>query len=107
MISRMARENSARRKFDTSVIREAIGAAVKAHGEDSGLPEIKVEPRTDPKFIRNAPNYGTVPESGKVEHPYTLEVLAKFLGFVAPRNQKATESFIAAFGAEELIATKS
>jgi len=63
-------------------------------------------PRTDPKFIRNAPNYGTGPDSGPVEHQYTIDALAKFLGFVAPGNQKTTESFVAAFGAEELIAAR-
>jgi hypothetical protein len=93
------------RKFDTSVIREAIAAAVEAHGKGLRLPkEMPIEPRTDPKFIRNAPSFGTVTESVTVAHPYTVEALAKFLGFVKAKSATATNSFIAAFGAEELIA---
>jgi hypothetical protein len=56
--------------------------------------------------IRYAPQLSTEktsgPESGP--HPYTVDVLAKFLGFVRPSTQKPTDSFVAAFGAEELIA---
>jgi hypothetical protein len=107
MISRMARENSARRKFDISVIREAIGAAVEAHGKGLILPtEMEIKPRTDPKVIRNAPKYVTTSESEAVAHPYTLESLAKLLGFVKQKAQQPTHSFIAAFGAEELIADR-
>jgi len=87
------------------VIREAIAAAVRAHGAGKILAsEMPIEPRTDHKFIRNAPNYGTGPESGPVNHPYTVEALACFLGFVKAERQTPTNSFIAAFGAEELIA---
>jgi hypothetical protein len=102
----MARENSARRKFDTSVIREAISAAVQAHGAGKILPkEMPIEPRTDPKFIRNAPSFVTSPESGEVGHPYTVRALALFLGCSKPsKREEPTDSFVAAFGAEELIA---
>jgi hypothetical protein len=117
MISRIARENSARRKFDTSVIREAIGAAVRAHGTGKILPKempfaIGEAQRTDQ--IRVAPGYaaGTIPSSRNssvVESTilpktsYTIDGLANFLGFVIPSTKRATQSFIAAFGAEELI----
>src|ERR1700676_2089707 len=115
MISRMARENSARRKFDTSVLREAIAAAVKAHGADMILPNempfVRGErQRTD--MIRIAPSFSTsstdsvaLPPPGHgIQHGYTVDSLAKFLGFVKSGNQEPTNSFIAAFGAEELIA---
>ena len=37
-------------------------------------------------------------------YPYTIKALAKFLGFVKDKNQRPTDSFVAAFSAEELIA---
>jgi hypothetical protein len=49
-----------------------ILAAVKAHGAGKGLPEIKIEARTDPKVIRNAPNYMTASGSEVVDHPLAL-----------------------------------
>jgi hypothetical protein len=51
----------------------------------------------------NAPNYVTASDSEVVAHPYTLEALAKFLGFVKQKAQEPTHSFVAAFAAEELI----
>jgi hypothetical protein len=95
---------SARRKFDTSVIREAIEAAVKAHGAGKILPsEMPIESETRDGFVRYAPSFSAcVTES--VTHPYTVESLAKFLGFVNAKSETATNSFITAFGAEELIA---
>jgi hypothetical protein len=104
MISRMARENSARRKFDTSVLREAIGAAVNAHGKGLILPsEMPIDSKTNTSKIRYAPAF-MVSATDSVAHPYTIETLAKFLGFVKSGNQEPTNSFITAFGAEELIA---
>jgi hypothetical protein len=118
MIQKMARENTARRKFDTSVLREAIAAAVEAHGKGLILPKempfaIGEAQRTDQ--IRVAPGYvaGTISSSRNssvVESTilpktsYTLDGLANFLGFIIPSTKRATQSFIAAFGAEELIA---
>jgi hypothetical protein len=107
MISRMAHENSARRKFDTSVFREAIAAAVEAHGKGLIPPkEMPIDPKTRTDTIRYAPTFSTEKPSvtDSVTHPYTMESFAKFLGFVKAESQKSTNSFIAAFGAEELIA---
>src|ERR1700722_4413359 len=100
----MARENTARRKFDTSVLREAISAAVQAHGKGLILPKempfaIGEAQRTDQ--IRVAPGYaaGTIPSSRNnsgtesvllPRGAYTTDGLAKFLGFVRPGNNKAT-----------------
>jgi hypothetical protein len=36
-------------------------------------------------------------------HPYTVESIAKFLGFVKSKSQEPTNNFYAAFGAQELI----
>jgi hypothetical protein len=63
--------------------------------------------RTD--LIRVAPGYISGSSTGSVPLPptaYTVDGLAKFLGFVKADSQKPTNSFIAAFGAEELIADK-
>lgn len=104
MIARMARENTARRKFDTAVLREAIAAAVEAHGKGLILPkEMPIDPKTNTTVIRSAPSF-SVSGTDPVPHPYTVDRLAKFLGFVKTDSQKPTNSFIAAFGAEELIA---
>jgi hypothetical protein len=104
----MARENTARRKLDTSVLREAISAAVQAHGKGLILPkEMQIEKQADPKSVRSAPSFTTSTESvdvAQIPHAYTLPVLARFLGFVKAASQIPTNSFIAAFGAEELIA---
>jgi hypothetical protein len=98
-------EASARRKFDTAVLREAISAAVEAHGKGLILPkEMPIDPKTREGYVRYAPGFSSVPESGA--HPYTVEALSKFLGFVKSGKQEPTNSFIAAFGAEELIADK-
>jgi hypothetical protein len=114
MIARMSRENSARRKFDMAVLREAIAAGVKAHGAgkilSSEMPFVIGErQRTD--LIRVAPKFTTPYASGTAPVPlppqaYTIEGLAKFLGFVKTESQRPSNSFIAAFGAEELIADK-
>jgi hypothetical protein len=109
MIARMARENSARRIPGVSDIREAISAAVKAHGAGKILAEeMPIDSKTNTTVVRYAPKFSTekpsAPDSGA--HPYTTESLAKFLGFVKDKNQRPTDSFVAAFGAEELIADK-
>ena len=79
---------------------------VEAHGAGKILPsEMKIDPKTNTTVLRYAPGFGigaSAPESGA--HPYTTEALAKFLGFVKDKNQRPSNSFIAAFGAEELIA---
>jgi hypothetical protein len=105
----MARENSARRNPGVPDIREAIIAAVTAHGAGKILPsEMVIELRTNPDYVRYAPKYSTGPDSGPVSlhHPYTVDALATFLVFVKSSTQKPTNSFEAVFGAEELRADK-
>lgn len=58
--------------------------------------------RTD--RIRVAPSYSTSESDVLPLTAYTLTGLAAFLGFVKPKSQEPTSSFVAAFGAEELIA---
>lgn len=112
MIARMAGENSGRRKFDTSVLREAIAAAVAAHGAGKILPKempFKKEQGQRTDLIRVAPGYnsGSIVESTTLPlQAYTLDGLANFLGFIIRSTKRATQSFIAVFGAEELIADK-
>jgi hypothetical protein len=100
-------DHTARRKFDTAVLREAITAAVTAHGKGLILSkEMPVPKDTREGYIRYAPSFAAnqpAPESGA--RPYTTQALAQFLGFTKPgKRQEPTDSFVAAFGAEELIA---
>jgi hypothetical protein len=82
----------------------AVTGTAEAHGKGLILPsEMKIE---NPKMLRYAPSYavGAQTTDSVVSHPYTVDALAKFLGFVKRGNQEPTNSFHAAFGAEELIA---
>lgn len=75
-----------------------------AHGKGLILPkEMPIDAKTNTTKIRYAPAFG-VSANDSVAHAYTIESLAKFLGFIKSGNQEPTNSFIAAFGAEELIA---
>ena len=94
---------TARRKFDMAVLREAIAAGVQAHGAGKILPsEMPVDSKTNTTVIRSAPSF-SVSGTDPVPHPYTTEVLAKFLGFVKSQDRAPTSNFLAAFGAVELI----
>jgi hypothetical protein len=67
MIARMARENTARRKFDMAVLREAIAAGVQAHGAGKILPsEMPVE---EPTYLRVSTNESV---SDKIESARTV-----------------------------------
>src|SRR6267154_2186796 len=103
MIARMARENSARRNPGIPDIREAIAAAVQAHGAGKILPkEMEIK---NPKMLRDAPAYPIAERAeSDLSHPYTVEALARFLGFVKSQDRALTSNFNAAFGAAELIA---
>jgi hypothetical protein len=91
------------------VLREAIAAAVTAHGAGKILPKempFKKEQGQRTDLIRVAPGYSSGSVTGSVILPktaYTVDGLAKFLGFVKATSDTPTNSFIAAFGAEELI----
>jgi hypothetical protein len=95
---------------DASILREAIEAAVEAHGKGLILPKempFKKEQGQRTDLIRVAPGYQTGGIADSATLPptaYTIDGLADFLGFIRPQTKRASESFIAAFGAEELIA---
>jgi hypothetical protein len=101
----MARENTARRKFDTSVLREKFFAAVEAHGAGKILAsEMPIDPKTNIAAVRYAPSYVIDPSLvAATDHPYTIEALARFLGLVKAGSLSPKDSFVAAFGAVELI----
>lgn len=104
MIQMMARENGESYKTDASVLRETILAAVEAHGAGKiAADEMPIDPSTNKNVIRYAPGFGPVTAGVTGAHPYTVEVLAKFLGMVKTGSQTARDSFVAAFGAVELI----
>jgi hypothetical protein len=82
-----------------------LAAGVQAHGVGRILPrEMSIDPSTRKEAIRYAPSFSQMPptpDSGV--RPYTVEALAKFLGFVKSGTQEPTNNFVAAFGAAELI----
>jgi len=94
---------------DIRTLFEAIRAAVEAYGagkinEGEKGGEIQPAPKTNLTQIRYAPSF-SLPNLSSLaanEHPYTMQTLASFLGFVQPSKQPTT-MFDAAFGALELI----
>jgi len=126
MIQWMARENLTQRGPSPAELFEAIKAAVAAHGSGKiGKDEMPFPPGTDPKLVRFAPKYtagtaavpvGDSPEARAARaafskeiaeknerHAFTVEALAKFLGLVKQESQRPKDSFVAAFGALELV----
>jgi hypothetical protein len=83
----------------------SIEATVKALGNGLIAPgEMPIDPKTNINTIRYAPPYSVGPSvTAGVTHPYTIESMAKFLGFVKSGSQTPRDSFVAAFGALELI----
>ena len=89
---------------------EAIRAAVQAYGAGKisvgdGVGEIIPVPKTNDTLKRYAPSFSVPDDPSSCaahEHPYTMQTLAKFLGFVDP-NGESTRTFDAAFGAIELL----
>jgi hypothetical protein len=87
-------------------LREAIAAAVEAHGAGKILPEeMPVDLKTNTSVKRYAHSF-SVSATESVTHPYTVEALAQFLGFVKTGSATPTNNFVAAFGAAELIYEK-
>lgn len=109
MIQRMARENATRKKLDIQTLFESIRATVEAYGAGrisvgDGLGEIHPVPKTKDSVVRYAPSF-CLPSGSSVaatDHPYVMQTLANFLGFVQPNGQP-TVAFDAAFGALELL----
>ena len=105
LLMRMARENSDT-KYTPLVMMEAIAGAVKALAEgEITLPAPDCKTRME--YIRYAPSFipgkECAPSGGA--HPYTIESIATFLGFVSKKG-KVRNSVAAAFEALELMEQK-
>ena len=101
MLQRMTRENL---RGDLPAALEVVEATIKAYAAvlvDIGCPASK----TRKELIRYAPSYkqgsSSTPE---VDHPYTADTLARFLGgvYVKPSSNTAQNSVVAALGVLEL-----
>jgi flagellar biosynthesis GTPase FlhF len=101
MLKRMTRENL---HGDLPAAIEVVEATVKAYAEgwvDVGSPASK----TRKELIRHAPSYKQgVSSTSEVDHPYTADTLARFLGgvYVKPSSNTAQNSVVAALGVLEL-----
>jgi hypothetical protein len=104
MIMRMARENT---RGTLPVVKEAVYAAVQALGAGK-LPEFP-KPASKAGSLRYAPSFtvGTSSTS-EVEHAYTVDSLARFLGLVKKEGSKyeAKNSVRAAVAELELLEKK-
>jgi hypothetical protein len=103
MLMRMARENVT---GTVPIMLEAISAAVQAFGEGKiDIPAPDAKTRKD--LIRYAPSF--IPggsSTAAVDHPYTIDTLARFLGYVKRKSNTAKDSVVSAIGALELMEKK-
>src|ERR1017187_10536801 len=101
MLKRMTRENL---RGDLPAAIEVVEATVKAYAD--GLVDIGVPAsQTRKELIRHAPSYKQgVSSTSDVDHPYTADTLARFLGgvYVKPSSNTAQDSVVAALGVLEL-----
>jgi hypothetical protein len=101
MLMRMTRENL---RGELLVSLEAVSAAVKAYG--AGTVSFSTpDPKTNKNVLRYAPSYvpGKASVAPSATHPYTADVLARFLGGVYIRpDGHAQPSVLAALGILEM-----
>jgi len=100
MLQRMTRENL---RGDLTAALEVVEATVKAYAD--GLIDIgNPDPKTRKDLIRHAPSYKQASSTPEVDHPYTADTLARFLGgcYVKPTSNTAQNSVVAALGMLEL-----
>jgi ParB-like nuclease domain len=95
MLVWMAQENV---RGELPIVIEAVAAAVKALGEG----KIKVEPipdKTKESIIRCAPSFIAGGSStSEVDHRYTANSIARFLGYVKKSSNEAKNNVVAALG---------
>ncbi|MGA2886371.1 MAG: ParB/RepB/Spo0J family partition protein, partial [Halobacteriota archaeon] len=97
MLVWMAQENV---RGELPVVLESVYAAVKALGEG----KIEVEalgPKTKTSAIRFAPSFIMGKKGSSttvVDHPYTADSIARFLGYVKKSSNSAKNSVVAALG---------
>ena len=84
------------------VVQESIRATVKAFAD--GLIELdSLDPKVNASAIRYAPSFiPGVSCTAAVQHPYTTDSVARFLGYVKKSSNRAKNSVIAALGVLEL-----
>lgn len=94
MLVWMAQENV---RGELPVVIEAVAAAVKALGEG----KIKIEapnPKTTISALRNAPSFIAKTSGPTVgPHTYTVDSIARYLGYIKASTGKAKNSVVAAF----------
>jgi murein DD-endopeptidase MepM/ murein hydrolase activator NlpD len=97
MLVWMAQENV---RGELPVVIEAVAAAVKALGE--GKIEIEApDPKTNDQHLRYAPSFipgkkASSPTGG--ENVYTMDSLARYLGYIKKSTNRAKNSVVAAMG---------
>lgn len=96
MLVWMASENV---KGELPVVLEAVNAAVKALGENKIELE-PLDPKTRKEVVRYAPSFipGKQSSTTVVLHPYTVDSLAAYLGYIKRDSKKAKNSVVAAMG---------
>lgn len=98
MLQIMARENMEEWGTSAWVEQETVRAVVEAYAEGKiALP--LPDPKTDKRWLRYAPSFllGDAPDARR-EHPYTVESIAAFLGWLEPngRPQQKVQDALAA-----------
>jgi flagellar biosynthesis GTPase FlhF len=100
MLKRMTRENL---RGDLPAALEVVEATVKAYGAGVVILDAP-SPKTRKDVIRYAPSFKMGSSTPAVDHPYTADTLARFLGgvYVKPGDNSAQNSVVAALGVLEL-----
>lgn len=102
MLMRMTRENL---RGELLVALEAVSAAVRAFGAGTVMFE-EASPKTNICLLRYAPSFvpGKPSSTPGVEHTYTADSLARFLGgvYVKASDKSAQNSVVAALGILEM-----
>jgi len=101
MIQIMARENMEEWGTDANVRQETVRAVIQAYAD--GLISLSPVPAHTPgSRIRYAPSFSTNVQDRSLEHPYTAQTLAEFVGWLEP-NGNAQEYLRDALWALEFI----
>jgi len=96
MLVWMAQENV---RGELPVVIEAVSAVVSALGENKVALE-SLDPSTNKSIVRYAPSFipGKAPGPTEGPRPYTVDSVARFLGYIKRSTNKARDSVVAAVG---------
>jgi hypothetical protein len=100
MLQRMTRENL---RGDLPAALEVVEATIKAYA--AGVVKLDTpSPKTRKDVTRYAPSYKMASSTAGVDHPYTADTLARFLGgvYLKPVDKTAQDSIPASLGILEL-----